>query len=199
MDATTYLPTIAWRTRIKYVIKLTDWTYKVTVKPIDINELGAEARQIGNYLKDFVGNTYSIINNDSTTITVQDDFQTGLGPQTGRYGIIYKSVGEGDAPYLAPIYYNYLDKSALDHSRRFELDILWQYSPKAKHEILTTGENIIEFSRPFKENIKYVLWAYTYTDEGYQVGHTIVSNNESGFIINVPRNCNIKYIATEER
>ena len=57
MDATVYLPMVAWRIIARNVIVLTTETinnpatYRVTVKPEDINELGAIAivtgKQIG--------------------------------------------------------------------------------------------------------------------------------------------------------
>lgn len=123
---TEHLPQVAWRTILKNVVMVNDSTYAVEVDPIDYNEPGAIQRIIGNYLKDFVGHTYSIIDSTSTTITVVDVFQAGVGPQTDRAAVVYRSVGDGLSPYLAPIYYNYLDKSAFDYSRSIELSVLWE-------------------------------------------------------------------------
>lgn len=137
-EANLYLPTVAWRTSISNVILLTEETtelvatYRVTVDPIDINEPGGltgEAEDIdanNYYLKDFLGHTFKIIDVGTGTVDISDDFRTGHGAVTGRMGIIYKSVGGGTSPYLAPVYYKYLDASARDYSRRFELDILWK-------------------------------------------------------------------------
>lgn len=134
MEASQYLPTVAWRTNIENVILLTSETvpdpatYRVSVYPIDVNEPGAmlEEKEIGFYLKDFVGHTYRIIGIGSGVVDISDDFRTGVGPQTGQEGVVYKSVGDGVSPYLAPVYYRGLDKSAMEYSRRFELDILWK-------------------------------------------------------------------------
>ena len=123
---TEHLPQVAWRTILKNVVMVNDSTYTVEVDPIDYNEPGAIQRIIGNYLKDFVGHTYKVIDSTSTTITVVDVFQTGVGPQTDRAAVVYRSVGDGLSPYLAPIYYNYLDKSAFDYSRSIELSVLWE-------------------------------------------------------------------------
>jgi hypothetical protein len=49
------------------VIQLTDWTYRVTIDPIDVNEPGALNKVIGNYLKDWAGFTYLIIDSTETT------------------------------------------------------------------------------------------------------------------------------------
>lgn len=128
IEATSYLPTVAWRITAKNIVLLDSnvGSYRVDIKPVDINEPGAEHKVIGNYLKDFVGHTYRIISANGSSVDVVDDFKTGFGPQTNRTAIIYRSVGNGDAPYLAPIWYRFLDKSAFDYSRRFELDILWK-------------------------------------------------------------------------
>lgn len=144
-DPKTYLPTIAWRTWIRNVVMLDAFTYRVDVKPIDVNEPGAETREIGNYLKDNVGHTYKIISSDETTVTVTDDFETGVGPQSGWQGIVYKSVGNGESPYLAPVWYRHLDSSALEYSRRIELDILWRNGQKSiKIEFENTNTPSIE-------------------------------------------------------
>jgi len=121
-----YLPNVAWRTNVDSVIMLNTDTFKVKVNPIDYNEPGAINRTIGNYLKDYIGHTYKVIDSTSTTITVVDVFGTGVGPQQDRDGIVYRSVGNGESPYLAPVYYRHLDKSALDYSRRIELAVLWE-------------------------------------------------------------------------
>ena len=65
-------------------------------------------------------------------ITVSDDFRSGACPTSGQTAIVYRSVGDGNSPYLSPIYYRFLDKQALANSKRFELDILWKklYSEK---------------------------------------------------------------------
>jgi hypothetical protein len=196
IDAIKYLPMIAWRGRVKNVRLLTDTTYQLDIYPSDTNEPGAATREIGNYFKDNIGNTYSIIDSDSVSITISDDFALGIGPQTGYYGVVYKSVGNGDSPYLAPVYYRHLDRVALEYSRRFELDILWKNSPKAGHGTLVAGETKIEFSNAFNENEEYELWLYTFNDSGYQVGHTLKLEELDGFTVEVPIDCNYKYIAT---
>ncbi len=138
MDERTFLPTIAWRSYAKDVIVYSAETlnspaeYIVTVMPIDINELGAieAVKEVNFWVKDFVGHTYRILEinfqGDSTKIRIQDGLRCGSGPQSGQQCIIYKSVGT--SAYLAPIYYRHLDKSALEYSRQFELDILWRTS-----------------------------------------------------------------------
>lgn len=132
-DSTRYLNSVAWRTYAKNIIKLSDWNYRVSVNPIDINEPGSEfaLKNIGFYFKDNIGHTYSIIDKTSSTIDISDDFRTGVGPQSGMQAIIYKSAWKGRSPYLAPIYYRHLDKSAIEYSRQIELDILWSNDPNS--------------------------------------------------------------------
>lgn len=163
-----YLPTIAWRTWITGVVQIDAETYQVNASPIDVNEPGAATREIGNYLKDFVGHTYRITASDANTVTIVDDFAVGVGPQSGRQGVVYKSVTGGNSPYLAPVYYRHLDRSALDYSRRWELDILFR---QAKHlevgKLTDLASRTVEvtFDAVFAEvpaglqNLKVYRWA----------------------------------------
>ena len=140
MDERLFLPVIAWRSYANDIILYSAETinnpaeYIITVIPIDINELGAigAIKAVNDWIKDFVGHTYRILevnfNSDPTKVRIQDGLRCGAGPQSGQQCIIYRSVGGGNSPYLAPIYYRHLDKSALDYSRQFELDILWRSS-----------------------------------------------------------------------
>lgn len=209
MLATEYLPEVAWRTICNDVYLLTEQvgstpaTYRLNVYPIDVNDLGALPTMLeeGFYLKDYVGHTYTIIQVNTLTIDVLDDFLCGEGPQSGQNAIIYQSVDSGRSPYLAPIYYRHLDRRALDYSRRFELDILWRgNNPKAGQGTLSLGVNTVTFEDAFHPDQGYVLWVYTYDDNGYQVGHRLMEpTSQDSFEIQVPKACNYKYIATPER
>jgi len=44
-----------------------------------------------------------------------------------REGVVYSSVDGGEAPFLAPVYLDRLDKSARDFTNSFEKDILWKH------------------------------------------------------------------------
>lgn len=73
MDARRYKPIYAWRTFCKDVILITPQTltdpstYRVTVKPTDINDIGSSNPiEVGMYLKDFVGHTYRIIGTNTS-------------------------------------------------------------------------------------------------------------------------------------
>lgn len=133
-----YLPTVRWTTTIHDVVLVTSETillpatYRVTIVPEDVNEEGAALaiKEVGFLIKDYVGHVFKItainVGGDSTRVIVSDDFRTGFGPQTGRTAVVYKSVGLGRSPYIAPIEHNRLDKSALDYSRTIELDILYK-------------------------------------------------------------------------
>ena len=137
-----YLPQIAWSTIVSDVVFTPLTSYRVTVSPLDVNEPGALISNlaIGYYLEDYVGHKYTItainVGGNPKNITINDDFGVGFGPQSGQIAYIYKSVGDGKAPYIAPIPYNRLDKTALDYSRSIELDILWK-SMKDNVQILS--------------------------------------------------------------
>jgi len=129
MEVNELLPTIAWRTLAKNVYPITaettenPATFRMTVSPADINDVGAGEIEIGCYVKDYIGSTFSVIAFTDTTVDLKDDFRRGFAPQTGQWAILYKSVS--GSPYLAQIYYKYLNSSALDYSRQLELAILY--------------------------------------------------------------------------
>ena len=131
--ATQYKPTVAWRSIANKVVNVQRQTdsvlglYKLEVEPIDTNDIGAGLLETNFYLMDFFGNSYLIVFVDGLEIIVEDSFRFGKNPTSGKNCIIYKSVGEGLAPYLAPIFYLFLHKTALHNSRRMELDILWKH------------------------------------------------------------------------
>jgi hypothetical protein len=121
---------IAWRTIAKDVFQLTEETeanpatYRLTVVPTDINDPGAtEPIEIGFCVIDYVGYMFPVISVNGNVI---DAFRTQWGPQIENNAIVYKTVANGDAPYLAQIIYTHLHECALDQVRKVELDILWK-------------------------------------------------------------------------
>lgn len=135
MDGRIYLPTVAWCFKVRNVILLTRETiesaatYRVTAIPFDSSDPGANegTKEVGFYVTDNVGNIYTVIATGTHTVDLSDDFRCGVGPQTGKWAVLSKSVGNGLAPFLTPIHYRRLDKSAIDNIRRIELDILWKH------------------------------------------------------------------------
>ena len=135
-----YINDVAWRTIIRNVQLISEATdnspsiFRITINPYNSNDPGAYLAQkvIGYYIKDNVGHTYRTIDFNVNTIDVSDDFRVGDGPQSGRIGIYFKSVFSGRAPYLAPIYYCYLDKCAKEYSEIIEKDILWSNDPNPR-------------------------------------------------------------------
>lgn len=131
-----------WSTIVSDVVYIapsviTDPThYYCTIKPIDPNEIGGSTglKQVGDYLKDFIGSTYTVVSinvgGNTDRVEVSDDQFTGAGPQSGQYGYLYRSVVDGDAPYLSTAKHFFLDKTALDYTRAMELEILWR---EARH------------------------------------------------------------------
>lgn len=134
MDGRIYLPTVAWCFKVRNVILLTRETiesaatYRVTAIPFDSSDPGANegTKEVGFYVTDNVGNIYTVIATGTHTVDLSDDFRSGVGPQTGKWAVLSKSVGNGEAPFLTPIHYRRLDRSAIDNVRRIELDILWR-------------------------------------------------------------------------
>lgn len=133
-----YAPQIAWRTLVRNVFQLTRETindaatYRCSVAAIDTNDVGAGQKEIGYYLVDHWGVPYLIVGIGSGYIDVQDDFRVGRCPTSGMNGVVYKSVYNGRALYLAPDNFRHLHPMALQNSHKYEMGLLWSNDPNAK-------------------------------------------------------------------
>jgi len=193
MNESSYKPTVAWTTIVSDVVLLAEDTYRVTVKPEDVNEPGALSivGLDGYYLTDFIGNSYNIIDvgtdGNPHNITVYDSLKRGIGPQVFQYGIVYRSVGNGEAPHIAPIRYDRLDNSSLDQSRAVELDILWK-NLMQKHirekliGVIDNNNKTFTTTLPFKTN------STTLFLNGLEESHYIELDNGSIMIDFAPQN-----------
>jgi len=112
-----YYREIDWKFIPDSVVQLSDTTYLFKAQPYDYNDPGAIDRLMGNYIVDFVGRRYKIIDSTLTTITVEDEYQTGKAPQSSQIARCYKSVGNGLAEYVGSV-----DYSPLDLSTRWKLN-----------------------------------------------------------------------------
>jgi len=137
--ASKYNPTVAWRTLASNVFRLTaeteetPATYRVTVAVVNSNDIGAGGKEIGYYLVDYIGVPYSIIDVDTNTVDVSDDFRTGKCPTSGKNAIIYKSVFAGRGLYLAPSsFINLHPTLALANSHKYDMALLWANDPNVK-------------------------------------------------------------------
>lgn len=137
--ASKYNPTVAWRTLAANVYRLTaeteedPATYRVTVAVVNSNDIGAGEKEIGYYLVDYIGVPYSIIDVDTNTVDVSDDFRTGKCPTSGKNAIIYKSVYAGRGLYLAPSgFINLHPTLALANSHKYDMALLWANDPNIK-------------------------------------------------------------------
>lgn len=140
MDATIFKPKVVWETYFRNVVLtqeetvLTPAVYMLKVVPLNINDLGADTahKEIGFYIQDYIGHYYKIVEinvgGDSTVIKVSDDFRFGECPQNGQIGVVFESIAEGDAPYLAPKYSRHLSRSAMDETIGVDHNILWRTS-----------------------------------------------------------------------
>ena len=128
------LPVVAWSTIADNVIKLSDWTYRATVHPINMADPGAKTatKAIGDYLVANTGRLYSITSVDGENITVKDDFETGLPPWQGFSAIVFRSVGNGKSQWLPPIRYEVIDRSARSYLESINLEVLWRNDPNSK-------------------------------------------------------------------
>jgi len=137
-DSTKYNTLIAWRTLAKDVFQLTreteddPATYRMTVKPIDTNDIGQGEKAIGYTFTDNFGIPYKIIAVDTNTIDVEDVFRTGLCPTSGKEGWIHKSAYKGYSFMLpANLFWN-LHPLAASNNNKFAMSILWQNDPNGR-------------------------------------------------------------------
>jgi hypothetical protein len=137
-DSTKYNPLVSWRTLALNVYQLTretvndPATYRITVNPIDRNDLNAGTKTIGYYFTDYNGIPYTIINTASTTIDVSDDFKTGLCPTSGRCGIVHKSAYKGYSLYLPSHLFRHLHPIAIQNNYKYSMSILWGNDPNPR-------------------------------------------------------------------
>ena len=127
-----YKTLVAWRTfamNVRLQQKETEENpaeYRMRVSPVDRHELGAGTVDNECYFISFMGNPYTVINTGVNYIDVRDDFRVRTAPTAAKIGIVYKSVD--NSPFIAPVFYRYLHKTALDNMRKIELSIVWQYA-----------------------------------------------------------------------
>jgi len=121
-----YYREIDWKFYPADVVILTDSTYEFAAEPFDYNDPGAIERKIGNYVVDFIGHRYLVIDSTSTTISVWDQYETGQAPQTNQIARCYKSVGGGVAEYVGSVDYSTLDLSARWKINGADNELLWR-------------------------------------------------------------------------
>jgi hypothetical protein len=118
---------VDWKTNVDSVVVVDTDTFWVKVDPIDFNDPGAINRTIGNYFIDFVGNRYSIEDSTSTAIKVASELPgSGVGPQSGQIGRVYRSVGSGDAPFIGGVDMGPLDESARWKKIAADNELFWR-------------------------------------------------------------------------
>ena len=77
-----YYRSVDWKFYPDSIVQLTDSTYQLVANPFDYNDPGAINRTVGNYVVDFVGHRFKVIDSTATKITVLDIYNTGQAPQT---------------------------------------------------------------------------------------------------------------------
>lgn len=148
VDPITYLPKVSWETMCKNVVVLTDWTYRITISPENLNDKGAGEILIGYYVIDNNGEQYTVsglnVGGVSGNIEITDEFKVGYGPVTDRTMLICQSVGEGKAPFISPAQYDRLDSTARAKRQSIELDILWKSIKRNFIELLDCPESYVD-------------------------------------------------------
>ena len=135
-----YKNRLAWRALIGNVLKIQDATdllydrYQLPIKPIDINENGANFYDITTdcFLRDNVGHIYSIVEITDTKIIVDDILRCGFCPNSGFIGVLYSSAYKGFSIALSQDFNNYLDNKAISYTKSIENSIIWQNDPNTR-------------------------------------------------------------------
>lgn len=105
---------IDWKFYPDSVVRLSDSIYIMIALPYDYNDPGAVERIVGNYIRDYVGHTFEVIDSLTTdrTITVYDRFKTGEAPQSSQVAKCYLSVMSGIGKEVGSVDYTPLEFSA---------------------------------------------------------------------------------------
>ena len=121
-----YYRTVDWKFYPDSIVQLTDSTYQLVAIPFDYNDKGAINRNVGNYVVDFVGHRFKVIDSTATKITVLDIYHTGQAPQSLQLARCYRSVGNGEAEYVGSVDYSPLDESARWKLNGSDNELLWR-------------------------------------------------------------------------
>ena len=144
-----YYRTVDWKFYPDSIVQLTDSTWKIKAIPYDYNDPGAINRTIGNYVVDFVGHRFVVIDSTSTTITVKDIHPTGQAPQTGQVAHCYRSVGNGEAQFIGSVDYTDLDASAEWKIHGADKELLWRKISSISNFVTTNKDTIHQISHGF--------------------------------------------------
>lgn len=168
-----YKPIIAWRTVIREAVMVSAETeyvpaiYQITVTPVDLTNPGASTsdKLVGDYVMDYLGHIYRIIEinvgGNSNRVKVSDDFRWQLSPINGKQGIVYRSVGEGTAPWLAVTYGTHLSSTAANTAAGIDNAILWKISERVQFTNTDTPMLInyqSNYRIPYGDNPKIMLY-----------------------------------------
>ena len=121
-----YYRKVDWKFYPENVTQLTDTTYQIEAIPFDYNDPGSINRIVGNYVVDFVGHRYEVIDSSLTTITIRDIYHIGQAPQTGQIARCYRSVGWGKAEFIGSVDYFPLDESARWKLNGSDNELMWR-------------------------------------------------------------------------
>lgn len=168
-----YKPIVAWRTVVREAVMVSAETelipaiYQITVEPVDLTNPGANTSEklVGDYVMDYLGHIYRIIEinvgGNQKRIKVSDDFRWKLSPINGKQGIVYRSVGEGTAPWLAATYGTHLSNTAANTAAGIDNAILWKMSERINF-VNTNSPSLIDYQSnyyiPYGDNPKILLY-----------------------------------------
>jgi hypothetical protein len=116
---------VDWQFIPDSVVAINDSTYVMKAEPEYLNEPGAITRTVGNYIIDHVLNSYKVIDSTETTITVIDEQGKNIAPQTGQLARCYRSLDNGQVPYVGVVDYYPLSLTSIWRLIGWYNSILW--------------------------------------------------------------------------
>lgn len=129
-EYTVFLPEVAWRTIVDSVVYQSTDTFTVKVNPLDLNDIGAFDKTVGNFLFDNKQRGYKIINNsilpDGILITVVDVFKSGAAPFQGLSGFVVETPDGSFPSGLGTFYGERLDPTNSDYRNAIDLRIAYE-------------------------------------------------------------------------
>lgn len=156
-----YYRIVDWKFYPDSIVQLSDSTYILKAIPFDYSDPGSNPRIVGNYVSDFVGRRFKVIDSTLTTITIYDFRKQGQAPQSNQISRCYRSVGNGESQFIGSTDYSPFDESARWKLNGADNELLWRHG--------------IEYESPFKR----VVTDTTYIPTGFEPKGTIFWDNDN--------------------
>lgn len=184
-DLVRYKTEVAWFTKTDNLVLVSRETeeepavFKITVKPIDTNNIGAGDVEVGYTFTDWIGTPYKIVAISGLSINIQDIFRVGC-PVRGKIGLIHKSAYKGFSVNLPSELLFRLHKSAASNNNKYSMSILWANDPNGRRipfenvsqpsianyreDVIDSDGVIFNMEEDYGQNPQFEIWQLTEED-----------------------------------